>query len=186
MCSCSLDDKIAVFLVASLYKALYEELKSHGTYIPEDHWSKKYTVIFLSATQEETGLRGATVAAKNINPDISIDCDVDFAANDELSGPKEKIGDIKLGEGPIIAYGADKSIRLNKALKESAPEKYQTVSTGCGGTNTDTIQLSSADCETAHVAIPNFSMHSPVEICDWRDVQGAAEMIYNVIVNRKA
>ena len=185
MCSCSLDDKIAVFLVASLYKALYEELKSHGTYIPEDHWSKKYTVIFLSATQEETGLRGATVAAKNINPDYSIDIDVDFASDDEMSGPKERIGDIKLGEGPIIAYGADKSIRLNKVLKESANGKYQTTSTTCGGTNTEAIQLNSSDCETAHLAIPNRSMHSQTEMCDWRDVQGAVDMIYNAIISGK-
>ena len=92
----SLDDKIAVFIISELYKALYLEQESHGTYFPDDHWSRNYTVVFLAATQEETGLRGATVAARNINPDYSIDLDVDFASDDEMSGPKERIGDIKL------------------------------------------------------------------------------------------
>jgi len=183
ICSCSLDDKIAVFIVAGIMKSLKESLENGKPGKP--CWYEDYTIIGLAATQEETGLRGATVAARNINADYSFDIDVEFGSNDELSGPKEKIGDIKLGSGPIIAYGADKSVRLNMALKECAPEKYQTTSTTCGGTNTDAIQLSSADCETAHVAIPNFAMHSPVEVCDWRDVQGAVEMIYNVVVNCK-
>lgn len=179
ICSPSLDDKIAVFIVAELYKALKNDIEKDG--YQEDHWSKKYTVIFLSATQEETGLRGATVAARNLNPDLSIDIDVDFASDDELSGPKEKIGDIKLGKGPVISYGDDKSIRINKALRETG-EKHQITSANSGGTNTDAIQLQSENCETAHVSIPNWSMHTPVEICDWRDVQGAVDMISRVII----
>lgn len=188
ICGTSLDDKVAVFIVAEVLKALGKNLEELGTYVPDEHWSRTYQVIGLSTTQEETGLRGAIVATKNINPNYSIDIDVDFSTDDELTGPKEKIGDIKLGEGPIIAYGADKSIRLNNVLKNSAEEigeKYQYASTGCGGTNTDVIQLYSEDCETTHLAIPLIGMHTPVEICNWKDIQSAVNILYNSIVNCK-
>jgi endoglucanase len=188
ICSTSLDDKIAVFIVAEVLKALGEDCASCGTYIPEDHWSKRYQVIGLSATQEETGLRGATVAAHEINPDISLDIDVDFASDDEMSGPKEKIGDIKLGSGPIIAWGCDKSPRINVILKDLAKEKdikIQEVSTTAGGTNTEVLQLYSKNCETAHLAIPNRSMHSQNEVCDWRDIKGAIELITSAITEKK-
>lgn len=181
--SCSLDDKICVYIVAEVMKRLSESIVSK-----EPGWIKKYTIIGLAATQEETGLRGATVAARNLNCQVSIDLDVDFASDDELSGPKEKIGDIKLGKGPIISYGADKSIRLNKILKEIAKESkidFQYTSTTCGGTNTDAIQLSSPDCETAHLAIPLNSMHSQVERADWRDIDACIDLLCQAIISEK-
>ena len=188
ICSTSLDDKVAVFVVAEVLKGLGKDLETLGTHVPDEHWSRYYQVIGLSATQEETGLRGATVAAHEINPDVSLDIDVDFASDDEMSGPKEKIGDIKLGEGPIIAYGCDKSLKINMALRELAKEKeikIQEVSTRAGGTNTDAIQLASKNCETAHLAIPNRSMHTQNEVCDWRDIQGAVDLIVNAIIEKK-
>lgn len=181
ICSPSLDDKIAVYIVAEVMKKLKSGLKECEPGKP--CWYEDYTIVSLAATQEETGLRGATVAAKNLNCQVSLDIDVDFASDDEMSGPKERIGDIKLGKGPIIAYGDDKSIRLNQLLKKNASGDVQIASTISGGTNTEAIQLNSADCETAHIAIPNRSMHSQTEMCDWRDVDGAIDMIYKTIVN---
>lgn len=185
ICSTSLDDKIGVFVVAEVLKALVEDIESKVGNIPEDHWCRKYTVLGLAATQEETGLRGATVAAKALNPDISIDLDVDFATDDDLVKEKDKIGDLNLGKGPILSWGCDKSIRLNRILKEVAKKgdiKYQEASSTAGGTDTDAIQLSALDCETTHLAIPNRSMHTQNEVCDWRDIQGAVEIIVNSII----
>lgn len=184
ICSTSLDDKIGVFIVAEVLKALVDDIESKVGHIPEDHWCRKYTVIGLAATQEETGLRGATVAAKALNPDISIDLDVDFATDDDLVKDKDKIGDISLGKGPVISWGCDKSPRLNKILKFVAKKeslKVQEASSTAGGTDTDAIQLSALDCETTHVAIPNRSMHTQNEVCDWRDVQGATEILVKAI-----
>ena len=184
ICSCSLDDKISVYAIAEVMKRLKEGLKEIEPGKP--CWYEDYTIIGLAATQEETGLRGATVAARNLDCQVSYDLDVDFVSDDELSGPKERIGDIKLGAGPIIAYGADKSIRLNKIVKEAAEAigvKYQYASTDCGGTNTDAIQLSSPDCETAHLAIPLMGMHTAVEMCNWKDVDGVIDILYDAIVN---
>ena len=186
ICSPSLDDKIAVYVNAMVMKKLRLSYDSVAPKLPA--WASKYEVIALAAVQEETGLRGATVAAKNIGADISIDTDVSFGTDDEMSGPKEKLGDIRLGKGPVISFGTDKSIRLNRVLMEVAKEngiQYQTEASTAGGTNTDAIQLSSADCETAHVALPNWEMHGTNEMCDWRDIDACIDLLYQTIISEK-
>ena len=80
----------------------------------------------------------------------------------------------------------EKSLRLNLALKEAANGFYQEEAGGrAGGTNTSNIQKFSEDCETTLVSIPNRSMHTRVETCDWRDVQGAVDMVTNAIIKCK-
>lgn len=172
----ALDDKIGVYIVAKIA----EELNGK---IDED---RDVVVYFAACTQEESGLRGATVAAHNINPDISIDLDVTFATNGGLVS-KVKYGDIKLGSGPVIEYGQDKSMRLCNLLVQTANKvdiEFQRGVARCGGTNTDAIQLNSKDCETCLVSIPNLSMHTQNETCDWRDVNGAIELISQTILQQ--
>ena len=120
------------------------------------------------------------------NPDISIDFDVTFATDGNSGLDKSKYGDITLGKGPVICYGPEKSHRLNMILKETAGTyHYQEGAGGAGGTNTDNIQKFSDDCETTLVSIPNRSMHTRVEVCDWRDVQGAVDMVSHSIMLTK-
>lgn len=161
----TLDDKIGVYVVARIMRELART---------KSDWEDKYTVIGLAATQEESGCRGVQVACHNLNPDISIDFDVTFATDGDLGIDKSKYGDIKLGGGPVISYGPDKSIRINKILCDIAKNlqlKIQYDSTTARGTNTGQIQLRSKDCETALVSIPNRYMHTPVEMCAWNDVE---------------
>ena len=147
-------------------------------------WDKKYTVIFLAATQEETGLRGAKVAASAINPDISIDFDVTFACNNGRGVKREKYGNIKLGEGGVIQFGPDKSERLNSILIDAAEHndiKYQRGVSRAGGTNTSAIQLAAADCETTLISIPNKDMHTPVELVSKDDIESIISLVSLVI-----
>ena len=170
-----LDDKIGVFIAEEIFRYIVNE-----KHLPRD-WQDHYTVYCLAATQEETGCRSVCVAARKINPDISIDFDVTFAtdANSDLS--KDKYGDIKLGDGAVISYGPEKSIRLNLILKDNM-QPYQESAGGAGGTNTDNIQKFSDDCETTLISIPNRSMHTRVEVCDWRDVQSAVDAVSRCIM----
>ena len=61
--------------------------------------------------------------------------------------------------------------------------KFQRGVARCGGTNTDAIQLNSRDCETMLVSIPNLSMHTQNETCDWRDVEDAIKIIGETILD---
>lgn len=178
MHSVGLDDKIGVFVAEEVFRSILLSDKKN--------WMDEYTVYCLAATQEEVGCRGVCVAARNINPDISIDFDVTFATDGDMGLNKAKYGDISLGKGPVICYGPEKSLRLNLALKNAADGFYQEEAGGrAGGTNTDNIQRFSEDCETTLVSIPNRSMHTRVETCDWRDVQGAVDMVSKAIIECK-
>jgi putative aminopeptidase FrvX len=178
ICACGLDDKIGVFICKEIAKNI---TKVKG-------WHNKYTVIVLAAVQEETGLRGATVATRALKPNISIDFDVTFACDNGGGVKKEKYGEIKLGKGGVIEYGPDKSERLNKILVQTAKDNnipFQYGVSRAGGTNTDVIQLFSDDCETTLVSIPNRNMHTPIEVVDKRDVEGIIELVTKAIVERK-
>ena len=163
-----LDDKIGVYISAMILK----EIASHPR--------KGAKVWCTSMVQEEVGLRGAIRAAKEINPTYSIDIDVTFATDEGRGVEKELYGDIKLGKGPVIMHGPDKSAMIIRTIKRIAKDheiKYQEAVAGAGGTNTAAIQEASLNTETIHIAIPQRNMHTPVEICDWRDVKEAVKLI---------
>lgn len=171
-----LDDKIGVFIVAEVLKMLSQKQELF----------KDYTFYGVANTQEEVGLRGATVTSKKINPDISIDIDVTFATDEGRGIKPEMHGDIKLGGGPVIMSGPDKSRRLRNRMIEVAKTygiSYQLRASYAGGTNTAAIQENSLDCETMLISIPNRNMHTQVEVCDYRDIEGAIELIYRTILN---
>jgi aspartyl aminopeptidase len=167
-----INDKIGVY---TIFKVLNDLANDENSYKLED----KFTLTILATTQEESGLRGAVRASRNINPDISIDLDVTHANDCKLfSG--ERFGDIKLGQGVVIEFGQDKSRRLANLfidLAEKHDVKYQTGVARCGGTNTNAIELNTSDCETMLLSIPLLSMHTQNETMHWEDVNGTVELI---------
>lgn len=173
----ALDDKVAVYIIAQIAKTLASLPESHDLF-------DKYTITFLAGTQEESGLRGLTVAAHNINPDVSIDIDVTFACDGGLISGKDN-GEIHLGAGPVIQFGQDKNrdiaIDLIKVASYNKID-FQRGFAKCGGTNTNAIQLHSKDCKTMLISIPNMSMHTPNETCDWRDINGAIKILSEYII----
>ena len=172
-----MDDKIGAFVVAEAMR----ELKKRNV---------KVGVYCVGAVQEELGLRGATTSAFGINPNVGIAVDDGFAT--DLPDIEKKIlGDIKLGGGPELSRNADNNIVLlnrmcETAKKKKIPFQMTTGHRASGGTDTATIQLSRDGVATALVSIPNRYMHSPVEICDLRDVKGAIELIVETVATFKA
>lgn len=170
-----LDDKIGVFIITQVLQNIY---------LNKDI-CKNFTVYFVANTQEEVGLRGSTVTSKRINPDISIDLDVTFAT-DEGRGISEAIyGNVELGKGPVIQFGPDKNMKIINKLIHTATINaipYQRACSYAGGTNTAAIQENSLDCATALISIPNRNMHTPVEVCDYRDIEASIELITNFLL----
>jgi endoglucanase len=169
-----IDDKIGVFITAEVIKRLAHDYTYGNGAI------KNLKVFGVACTQEEVGGNGAIIAAKRINPKYSIDYDVTFATDDDCVSAKEW-GDIKLGNGGCIAYGPDKHMEMCKDVefvcsKYNIP--YQPFSVGAGMTNTNKIKISSDDCKTLLLSIPERNMHTPVEVCDLRDVESLIDMTY--------
>lgn len=170
--STSLDDKLGVYIVSKAASRL-SHINNLG-----------YNILVGAMVQEEVG-SGAQIAARNISPDISIDVDCTWA-DSELGMCTDEVGDIELGKGPVIAYGADKSRRLNSIIKDTANSNnisIQTETTRNGGTNTWKFLEYSKDCECALISYPLRSMHSSVEVCDWRDVYNLINLIEETILH---
>ena len=170
-CGKGLDDKVGVFVA---FEAL-KELAKHDLGIE---------VFAVACTQEEVGATGATIAAKKVNPDISIDYDVTFATDDEYVSPNEW-GDIKLGKGGAIAYGPDSNKELSNFVKDTCKAQgipFQEFSVRSGGTDTVHIKKASADAKTMLLSIPNRNMHTQVEVCDYRDIQSLIDMTVQTIL----
>lgn len=173
-----LDDKIGVFVIAEAMQRLAKEDLNINLYA-------------CAAAQEEVGCRGCKVAAERIKPDYAICVDVGFASDfpgmDEL-----KYGKMELGKGVVINYNCDNNPELVKMAKQLAEEKniphqLYTFPSATGGSDAAFVQLAGTGIKTILLSIPCRYMHTPVEICDLRDVESCIRLAVGLCeeINKK-
>lgn len=170
------DDKVGAFIVAETLRELSKRKLNVAVY-------------GVGSVQEEVGLRGATTSSFGIDPQVGFGIDVGFAT-DIPDIPKKLLGDIKLGAGPELSRSCDNNVVLGRLIRQIAKKHkiaYQETAShrASGGTDTATIQMARAGVATALISIPNRYMHSPVEICDLRDVEGAVQLLTESIAALK-
>jgi len=163
----ALDDRIGAFIVLEALKFCAQN-------------PGETRVVAVATVQEEIGLRGAKTSSYFLNPDIAIAVDV-TVATDYPSVDKRTIGDIKLGGGPVLAKGPNINPVVFELLLETAREEGITVQIEASprGTPTDAnfIQMERGGIPTALISIPCRYLHSPSEMVDIRDVEGAVKLI---------
>lgn len=166
----SFDDRagVAVILVA------LEELKRYK--VAAD-------VYAVATTQEEVGLRGATVSSFGINPDIGIAIDV---CHGETPGvPEWRTSSI--GKGPAIAQGANIHPRVHEGLERAAKELgisiQHEISPAATGTDAWAIQMTQAGVATGLVSIPLRYMHTSVETLSVSDVEKAGRLLARFVAS---
>ena len=167
-----IDDKIGAFIVAETMRALSKRKLNVAVY-------------GVGTVQEEVGCRGVETAAFAIDPQIGFALDVGFAT-DLPDIPKKQLGDVTLGGGPILTRSCDNNVELGKFMRKAAnakkiPYQESAAHRASGGTDTAKMQLSRGGVATALISIPNRYMHSPVEICDLRDVEAAVQILTETI-----
>ena len=168
------DDKIGAFVVAETLRELAKRKIKVGVY-------------GVGTVQEEVGLRGAHASAFGIAPDAGFGIDVGFAT-DLPDIPKKQWGDVTLGGGPLLSRSCDNNTVLGELMRAAAKKHRIAYQDGVahratGGTDTATIQMTRAGVATALVSIPNRYMHSMVEMCDLRDVEGAVKLLTETIAS---
>jgi len=161
------DDKAGSFAIGDVLRLL--EGKSFSA-----------AVFAVSTVQEEVGLRGATTSAYGVDPKIGIAVDV-CHATDHPDMDRRRLGDIKLGEGPVIARGANINPVVERMLIQTAEEEgipYQLEAAPRGtGTDANAIQLTRAGVATALISIPLRYMHTAVETIALEDVANVSKLI---------
>ena len=140
----------------------------------------KASVHSVSTVQEEIGLRGAATSAFGIDPQVGIAIDVIYAT-DQPGVDKKQIGDIRLGEGPVIVRGPNINPRVFDLLINIAKDNdipYQVMGIPRGTpTDANAIQLTRAGVATGLVCIPTRYLHTPVENIDLTDVQNIITLL---------
>ena len=92
----------------------------------------------VATVQEEIGLRGAITSSYNVNPDAGFAIDVTFSTDHPDTNPK-KMGEVKLGKGPVLHRGPNiNPVMENELFKVAKAKKiaYQ-VTAEPRGTGTD-------------------------------------------------
>lgn len=141
-------------------------------------------VYGVTTVQEELGLRGAHTAAYTVEPNIGIAIDVGFAS-DHPTADKKRIGEVSLGQGPILHRGANINPKLAKFMETVAKRKkipYQMqAEERATGTDANVMQISRAGAAAALVSIPNRYMHTPVEVVSLKDLDTTVDLLVATI-----
>lgn len=164
----ALDDRLCA---AVLLKSLSD---LQGEALPCD-------LYVLISTQEEVGLRGATVGAYAIDPDWAIAVDVTHASTPDAAGPDT----FPAGKGCTIGIGPNANRALTQALVDVAKAREipyaMEVMPRSSGTDGWAIQVARQGVATAILSVPVKYMHSPMELARLSDAQAAADLITEFI-----
>lgn len=125
----------------------------------------EYDTWFVFNVQEEIGLRGSTVSAYTVQPDIAIVLEATTAADIEGTSGAERVCEI--GKGPVVSF-MDRSTMYDKELYKTAFSladelgiSCQTKSMIAGGNDSGAIHISGKGVRTIAVSLPCRYLHSP-------------------------
>jgi endoglucanase len=143
------------------------------------------TVLF-SAQEESFGQAGAKTAGFASQAERAIVVDVSFAAAPGLE-PQDAQG--RLGGGVMVGVSPALDGQMSETLRRLAEEKNipHTVEVmgGRTGTNADSLHAVAAGIPCALLSIPLRNMHTAAEIADMRDIEAAARLMAEYILNEK-
>jgi len=162
----SFDNRMAVWVCAETLRLLAGTSFAAGVYS-------------VSTVQEEIGLRGAKTSSFGVNPQVGIALDV-CHATDYPEADRRKVGDIRLGRGPVLSRGANINPRVFELLRlaareEEIPVQIQAAPAGTG-TDANAMQLNQAGMATGLVSVALRYMHSPCETLSLADLENAARL----------
>jgi len=170
----ALDNRAGLFVACEVIRRLKEEKIAHPN-----------TVVGAATTQEEVGVRGATTAGYQVNPDVCLTLDVSIAG--DVPGIKKSESPVGVGDGvSICAY--DKLMIPNQALKELVIETAQKekiphkiITMNAGGTDAGAVHKNREGCPSIFLGIPTRHIHSHVGLIDLADLEAVINLTLAVI-----
>lgn len=144
----------------------------------------KHTIYAVFTVQEEVGLKGAKTAAFSLNPDVAVATDVTIPG--DSPGIERRKAPVFMGEGPVVVMvsasgrGHLADPRMVDWLKKTAKKhdiKIQLEVGDGGNTDASAINFERGGIPSVPVSVPARYIHSPVEVIDLKDLQGAIELL---------
>jgi putative aminopeptidase FrvX len=165
----SIDNRIGAFIVLEAVRRLAED-------------RPRAMVAAVATAQEEIGHGGggARTGAYAVDPQIGLVVDVTFAT-DSPGVEKKRVGEHRLGGGPVLGRGSAAhplvfDLLAATAEREGIPFSIQ-ATPRYTATDADAIHLSRAGIATGTISIPNRYMHSPSEMASLDDLDAAIRLI---------
>ncbi len=164
----ALDNRMGGFMITQVARMLHEKKVKlpFGLYI-------------VNSVQEEVGLRGAHMIAKQLQADVAIVTDVAHDTTTPMIN-KLKEGIYKAGDGPILSYAPAVHNKLLDLIFEAAEEEkipFQRESVS-RSTGTDTDAFANQGTVSALISLPLRYMHTTVEMVSKSDVEEVIKLIY--------
>lgn len=149
----------------------------------------KADVLIAFTTQEEVGLRGATVAARALNPDVAFSLET-TTAND-IPDPSADPDDTLTASNPTCELGRGTAItRLDRSVlvspkmlafiestAQAAGLPYQFKTRQGGGNDAGAILQQNAGIPSATLSIPARYIHSPTALIDPNDYATTVQLV---------
>jgi endoglucanase len=162
----AMDDRVGVFVMIEALRAL----RSH-----------QVDVFAVATVQEEVGLRGATTAAYELEPDVGIALDITLAM--DIPGGSEPDAVSHLGQGAAIKV-MDSSLlcdpRLVRQFRDIARREgvpFQMEILPRGGTDAGGIQRSRGGVPSITLSIPTRYVHTVDEMVSIADVEACINLL---------
>ena len=165
----SIDNRIGAYVVSEALRLLAANRPKHAA------------VFAVATTREEIAWQGggARTSAVGIDPQVALVVDVTHAT-DFPGAEKKRVGDHKLGTGPVLSRGSAVNHAVFDLLVECAETEQIPYTIQAAphdtGTDADAIYNALKGIPTGLVSVPNRYMHSPNEMVALEDLQRAARL----------
>ena len=168
------DNKMGAFVVAETMRKVAASRRK-----------PRASLYSVATVQEEVGLRGATTSTYGVDPLVGIALDVNHAT-DHPGMDKRRMGDLKVGGGPIISRGANiNPVVFDELVRAARRRKIpHQISAESGGTGTDAnaMQLTRAGVATGLVGVALRYMHTPVEVLSLDDLERTSDLLTEFVL----
>lgn len=160
-----LDDRVGCFIMIEALKKIEKPA---------------FDLYFVFTVQEEIGLKGATTAAYQVNPDYGLAFDVTAS----MDAPGEKRIPNKMHNGACIKL-KDSSVLSHSEMVDKLIEvaedneiKYQLEILEFGGTDAGAMATSRDGVKAGGISIATRYIHSPSEMASWSDIEEAIKLTH--------
>lgn len=171
----SLDNRVSVFILIEALRRLKEAGET-----PTYDFYAAFTV------QEEVGIRGAKVAALEVQPDFGFGLDVTLACDTPGVAAQDQI--TRLGKGAAIKIMDSASIcdaRMVRYMKKVADDKkikWQPEVLPAGGTDTAGLQMMTPGGSIAGaISIPTRYIHQVIEMAHKDDIDNCIDLLVGCV-----
>jgi len=139
-------------------------------------------VTGVFSVQEEVGLRGAQVAAHNIDPHVALAVDGTTAA--DVPGVEPPKSSTHVGQGPavtlmdgtVVAHEKVRSRLVELAEEYGVPYQFRRLTTA--GTDAGGIFLQRTGIPACTVSVPCRYIHAPAAVADLDDLENTIKLIH--------